>query len=56
MSQTIDAGDSGEDTLDSGERVNEMKESAALEALKIFCFVGTKSDMKATVAVSSQGH
>ena len=46
--------DSKEDTFDSIERVNEMKEGAALEVLKIFGFLGTKSDMKAILAVMFQ--
>ena len=47
-------GDSIEDTFDSIQRVNEMKEGAALEALKMFGFLGAKSDMKATLAVRFQ--
>ena len=54
MSQTVHMGDSIEDTFDSIQRVNEMKEGAALEALKIFGFLGAKSDMKATLAVRFQ--
>ncbi|KAL5474053.1 hypothetical protein EMCRGX_G028626 [Ephydatia muelleri] len=52
MSQTVHMGDSIEDTFDSIQRVNEMKEGAALEALKMFGFLGAKSDMKATLATA----
>ena len=48
LSQTVTQRDSYEEGLGS---IREMKESAALEALKIFGYNGARSDMKAIVAV-----